>query len=239
MRRLFAWTTLSLFLSSCASYNQLSPEERAAIERDVVRGDQPRFLRVSFYLTPFFGDASKRFLTPLPPDEVHLLEHPNGEPVNPGPVEKMLPAGTPARILKVEFPTAWVIAERIVYTPRHHPWVFLEVDGEPKDKPFIVVLRPQLKSHQEFVSELERFVSTQDPKVLLEQFSEPVREAIKTKNALVDMPADALEMAWGYPERKNVTYDQSVREEKWLYPGQKRVAYLNDGRVVRVESGRK
>ncbi|EAU61668.1 conserved hypothetical protein, partial [Stigmatella aurantiaca DW4/3-1] len=59
------------------------------------------------YVTPFFGDASKRLLTPYPPEEVLVLDDLRGRPVTPGPIQATLPAGARAKILKVEFPTSW------------------------------------------------------------------------------------------------------------------------------------
>jgi hypothetical protein len=186
-------------------------------------------------VTPFFGDASKKLLTPVPPDEVRLVDHPSGEPVNPGPVQKILPAGTRVRVTKVEFPTSWVVTERVLYTPRWLPWIYLEVAGEPRTQPFILVLRSKIQSHDEFLAEVGRFLSDRDPQPVLESFSEPVREAIRKKTAVTDMPAEALEMAWGYPELKRI--DAPNRKEMWVYPGRRRIAYLVDGKLERTESG--
>ena len=43
--------------------------------------------------------------------------------------ERILPPGTAVRIREIEFPTGWIIARRVVMTPRYHPWVMLEVPG--------------------------------------------------------------------------------------------------------------
>jgi hypothetical protein len=188
-------------------------------------------LKLSYFVQPFFGDASKKLLSPVPPEEVRLLESTDGKPINPGPTEEILPAGTSIRIRKIEFPTAWVMAERVVYTPRTQPWVYVDVDGKPRTHPYILVLRPQIKSKQEFYAELERYVTAQDPSQVLAQWPEFVREAVRTKTAVEGMPAEALEMAWGYPEVRRMTYENSSQREEWIYAEGKRRAWVAEGRL--------
>jgi hypothetical protein len=223
---------------SCASYTAIPPQDRATLERDLTGRHSDKFLRLSFYVTPFFGDASKKLLTAAPPEEVRLLGQPSGEPINPGPIQKILPAGTRVRILKVEFPTSWVVTERVLYTPRTQPWVYLQTMEKTEELPLILVLRPQIRSNEEFLAELERSLSDTDPAPILSRWSGLVREAVRTKNAVLNMPADALEMAWGYPERKRISFADSVKNEQWVYPGQRRTAYLTDGRVAKLETGK-
>jgi len=237
-RTLFAAATTAacaLLWGACASHTQIPAEERAKLERELTGRDSGKFLKLSYYVTPFFGDGTKKLLTHVPPDEVRLLNHPDGTPVNPGPVEKILPAGRPVRVVKVEFPTSWVVTERIPYTPRTQPWVYLTVADEPQSHPFILVLRPGIKSHAEFVAELGRYLSDQDPARLIETWSDAVRTGIQNKSAVTDMPAEALEMAWGYPEIIRREHDGDKKNEIWVYPGRKRIAHLTDGRLVRTE----
>lgn len=228
-------------LTACASYTTLSPDEMSRIDRSVTQSQQGRFLKLSFYVTPFFGDGTKRLLTAVPPAEVRLLNDTSGNPINPGEVEKILPAGTKVRITKVEFPTALNVTGRLLYSPRTQPWVYLEAENHPKDTPLILVLRPQIKSQAEFDAELERSLVTSDPTEKLEQLPENVQIAIREKRAVLDMTADALERAWGYPERISVRYPEagtgSARTEVWTWPGGRRRAELADGQVVRVEGG--
>ncbi len=231
MRRAL-FLAIALLVSGCASHVLIPPEERATLERALVTQRPEQYLRLSYYVTPFFGDASKRLLTPVPPEEVRLLDNPSGEPINPGAIERVLPAGARARIQRVEFPTSWVIAERVIYTPRTQPWVYLEVEGYPKTTPLILVLRPQLRTQDEFITELERFLSPEDLAPRMSAWSESVREAVREKRAIVDMPAEALEMAWGYPEKKRLSFDGPTKREEWRYPGDKRVATLIDGRLM-------
>lgn len=223
---------VAMWFSSCASQVLIPPEQRAAVDREVV--GTRRYLRVSMFVTPFFGDAGRRLLTDVPPAEVRLLNHPNGSPVNPGEAERTLAAGTPVRVAKIEFPTAFSLAERVPYTPRTQPWVYVEVDGG-KHPPYVIVLRPQIKTQQELSAELERYLTPDELSSLLAQWSDTVREGVRLKKALVDMPIQALEMAWGYPERKKVRYDDQSKVEEWHYADNLRVAHVVEGKVVRLE----
>lgn len=239
MRRIFSASLLVAFAAwatACASHTQVPADDRAALERELSGRDSQKFLKLSYFVTPFFGDGSKRLLTHVPPDEVRLLNHPDGTPVNPGAVEKILPAGTPVKITKVEFPTSWIVTERVPYTPRTQPWVYLEAADQPRALPFVLVLRQGIDTREQFVTELSRWLSDTDPRAMIEGWTEPVREAVRTKTAVTDMPADALEMAWGYPERIKRELEGDKWKETWVYPGKKRVAYLLDGKVVRTES---
>jgi hypothetical protein len=228
---------LALWGSGCKSHTQLAPEDRSALEQTLTGVEADRFLRMSMNVTPFFGDASRRLLTPYPPDEVLLLNDTKGQTIPPGPIEATLPAGARARIRKVEFPTAWVVTERILYSPRTLPWVYVDVEGAPKGPPLVLVLADNLRTREEVLAEVGRYLTTQDPAPQLAAFPEPVREAIRQKKALTDMSSEALEYSWGYPEKIRRTLEGTVRNEEWIYPGGRRRAFLSDGRLVRVEEG--
>jgi hypothetical protein len=226
-----------LLAAGCKSHTQIAPDDRAMLEQTLAGPEANRFLRLSMYVTPFFGDASKRLLTPYPPEDVLLLNDTSGKTVNPGPIEATLPAGAKVHIRQVEFPTAWVVTERILYTPRTWPWVYVDVEGAPKGPPLVLVLRPDMKTREEFLAEVDRYLSTQDPAAQLGAFSEPVREAIRQKKTVPDMPSEALEMAWGYPEKILRTLEGTAHHEEWIYPGGRRHAFLTEGHLVRVEEG--
>ncbi len=166
---------------------------------------------------------------------MRLLEQPGGGAIEPGPVEATFPVGTPVRITKVEFPSSFAMAERVLKTPRTLAWVYVDVGGTPKDAPpYVLVLRPGIKDEDEFNGELDRLLSKQDPRPLLQTFPEPVQEAVKAKKALADMPAAALEMAWGYPEQKKIELDGPKRRETWIWADGAQVARLVDGRVTEL-----
>jgi hypothetical protein len=225
-----------LTLVGCASHTRLAPEERAALEKELSGG--PRYLKLSFNVTPFFGDAGHRLLTPAAPDEVRLLNDTGGKPINPGPVQAVLPAGRGARIVKVEFPTAWAVVERVLYSPRQQTWVYVDVEDAPEGPPLVLVLPLGVDTVDAVRTEVERYLVERDPAGQLAAFSEPVRSAIARKEARVGMAEEALEMAWGYPERRVRSFQEGVRTEEWVYPGGRRRAFLTEGRVTRLDGAR-
>lgn len=225
--------TLSALVSLCGCATaqiQLAPERAAALERELV--GQQRYLKVSMYVTPFFKDSTRKLLTPVPPDEVRLLDDTAGKPMSPGEIERVVPVGTPVRITRVEFPSATVMAQRLLYTPRTLLWVQVELPNA-RTLPFVLVLRPGLSSDEQVRVELARSLSAEDPSPKLEAFSDAVREGVRTKNAVIDMTSEALEMAWGWPESKRIELVGSSKRERWSWPG-KRSATLVDGRVTEL-----
>ena len=173
MKRLLALLVLPLLAlaTGCASQTLLSAEDRTKLQRDLTTGpSSERYLKASSYLTPFFGDASKRLLTPYPPDEVRLINDTQGNPINPGAVQALMPAGTKVRVLKVEFPTAMVMVERVLYSPRTLPWVYLDVEGAPPGPPVVLVLPPMSKTREDFLAELDRHLLDHDPAPRIAKF---------------------------------------------------------------------
>lgn len=234
MRRALGLALAAVAVSGCATAAiALPPEDATRLERELT-GEQ-RFLRVSMYSTPFFKDASKKLLTPVAPELVQLLDDTQGQSINPGEVEATWPAGTRVGILKVEYPSSWVMAERVLYTPRTLAWIYVDVAGAPRGAgPFVLVLRPGIKTSDEFRAELDRLLTRDDPAARLQAFSEGVREDIRTKTGAVDMPAEALEMAWGYPDARRVELDGTHKKETWTWAQGKRAAVLVDGVTTEV-----
>jgi hypothetical protein len=218
-------------LSACASAQiQITPERATALERELT--GQRRFLKVSMFVTPFFGDATHKLLTPVPPEEVRLLDDTAGKPISPGDVERVVPAGTPVRITKVEFPTTTMMAQRLLYTPRTLLWVHVELPNA-RTLPFVLVLRPGLNGDEQVRGELARALTMEDPTPVIEHFSDAVREGVRTKTAVVEMSAEALEMAWGWPESKRIELVGSSKKERWSWPN-RRAATVVDGRVTEL-----
>ncbi len=232
MKRPLTGSALVLVLTSCATAQVFLPAEQSAhIERRL--NGETRYLRTSMFVTPFFGDSTKKFVTAVDPKFVRVLNNPDGTSVNPGAIEKILPVATPVRIEHIEFPTTATMAERVLFTPRTLAWVYLSVTSN-KSAPHILVLRPGLKTEDELVSEVERYLTREDLTKRLEVFGDFAREGIKTKMAVIDMPAEALEMAWGPPERKSISLDTDKKREVWFWGDGQRRAVLLDGRVVEL-----
>jgi hypothetical protein len=224
--------SVCLLGTSCVTPSVAMPvEQRAGLERQLAGED--RFLKISMFATPLFGDTSKRLLTTVPPEEVRLIDSTDHKPMNPGNIESLFPAGTRVRLKKVEFPSPWTLTSRVLLTPRTETWLYVDIEGTAKNAPpYIWVVRSTVQDDREFLAHLERYFSVEDPRVLLASFGDTIREAITRKQAVLDMSTQALEMSWGYPETKTVTFVADKRQERWTWPGGKRSAILEEGRVT-------
>jgi hypothetical protein len=222
----------ALLAAGCAPRAVVPEGERQRASRELE--GQLRFTKVALFLGPLFGDAGKLFLSDQPGGELDLLETADGKPIAPPLPDRVLVPGTPLRIETVEFPTGWLIAKRVVMTPRYHPWVYLHLDGEPR--PVIVVLPQTVTSAEDVRTEIDRMLGTSDPGPQFHALPDAQRAAIGLKKPIDGMTAQALEMAWGYPERKVI--DRPAGTEEWTWPGEKRKASLRDGKLVRWQTPR-
>ncbi len=229
MRRALAFAALLLPLSACFPRAAIPDAERERLSREVA--GQQRYLRVAAYAGPLWGDSAKVFLSDQPPGEVDLVESAGHTPIPPPAAERVLLPGTPVRLRQVEFPTGWLIAQRVVMTPRYHPWAYLDVGGDAR--PHVIVLSQTAASSEEIRGELERLLTADDPSPFLSSLPPEQRDAILRKEPLEGMGARALEMAWGLPERKRI--DRPAGTEEWSWPGGKRRAFLRDERLERFE----
>lgn len=215
-----------LFGSACAPRVSVPEGERQRASKELE--GQRRYAKVALFLGPFFADDSRLFASDQPFSELDLLETPSGEVIAPPPAERVLSPGTPLRIQRVEFPTGWIIAERYVRTPRYHPWVYLALEGERR--PVMLVLPQTLANAEEVRAELERVVGAADRTPALRALPEHQRAAIARKELVEGMAPLAVEMAWGYPERKLI--DRPSGNEDWTWPTGKRKARFRDGKLA-------
>ena len=228
MRRALLSTLALSLLAACHTPATVPDSERARVDREVA--GQQRYLRVAMYAGPLWADTSKVFLTDQPGAELDMLETGGGAPIPPPPPERVLAPGTPVRVRKVEFPTTWGVAERVMMTPRFNPWVYLDGGGA---KPWVIVLPRDTTRFEDVRAELERVLTSDDPGSTFAALPQDQREAILRKEAIEGMGPRALEMAWGLPEKKRI--DRPAGTEEWAWPGGKRRAYLRDERVEKIE----
>jgi hypothetical protein len=220
----------AVLLATTACYPRASVPDSERQKSRELEG-QRRFAKVALYVGPFFGDGTRLLASDQPFDELDLLETGGGEPIAPQRAARVLAPGTPLRVEKVEFPTGWIIARRVVMTPRYHPWVFLSLEGEPR--PLVLVLPQTLASAEDVRVELGRYLGGPESAAAYQALPEPQRAAVQRKRLLEGMSAQAVEMAWGYPEKKVV--DRPARTEAWSWPGDRRKAFLQDDKLVRWE----
>jgi hypothetical protein len=216
-------------LASCAPRAVIPDAERERVHRELA-GEQ-RWLRAAAFAGPLWGDRTRVLLTDQPPSELQLVLSPSGDPIAPPPAERIVPPGTSVRIQDVEFPTGWIIARRVVMTPRYHPWAILEVAGDAR--PHVIVLSQTAASFDDVRAELDRILTKDDPSSSFSALPADQRAAIAKKELVEGMPLRAVEMAWGLPERRKI--DRPTAAEEWTWPGGKRRAFFQDDRLVRWE----
>ena len=231
MRR--ALVPLLLATSACFPRASVPDAERQRAQHELA--GQRRWLKVAVEIGPLYGDSSKLIVSDQPLSELDLVQTTDGQPIEPPRPERVLLPGTPVRVEKVEFATGWIIAQRVALTPRYHPWVYLTLAGELR--PLVLVLPQTLASAEEVRVELERTLGTADPRLAFEALPDEEREAIRRKSPLEGMTSLALEMAWGYPEKKVI--DRPAGTEEWTWPGGIRKASLRNGKLVRWEGARR
>lgn len=229
MRQALAVTATLAALAGCAPRAVIPDPERERVQRELA-GEQ-RWLRAAAYAAPFWGDRTKLLLSDQPLSELELVLSTGGDPIPPPPPERILAPGTAVRLAEVEFPTGWVIARRVIMSPRYHPWVLLEVPGETR--PHVVVLSQTAVTFEDVRAELDRILTKDDPSSLLAALPDGQRAAVLKKELAEGMGPRAVEMAWGLPERKKV--DRPAGDEEWAWPGGRRRAFFQDERLVRWE----
>jgi hypothetical protein len=217
-------------LAACAPRAVIPEAERDRVTRDL--DGQQRWLRVAAWAGPLWGDTGKVLLTEEPWESLDLVQTTGSKPIPPPPAERIVPPGTRVRIRQIEFPTGWLISKRVVMSPRYHPWVYVEMPGDPR--PHVVVLSQTAASFDEVRNELDRLLSTDDPSPTFSALAQEQKDAILKKQLVEGMPPRAVEMAWGLPERKKI--DRPAGSEEWIWPGGTRKAFLQDERLVRWES---
>jgi len=226
---LLAGLALAAVQSGCTPRAVLPDDERARVR--LALDGQSRYLRVAVSVHPFFGDTAKRLLLDAPPAEVDLLRGGQDEIIAPPPAERILAPGTPVRVLQVEFPTGFLIAGRVVMTPRWHPWAYLQVAGEAR--PCVLVLSQTAATSDDVLAEVDRVLSADDPGPALRALPTEQHDAVLKKELVEGMTVRAVEMSWGQPERRRI--DRPNGTEEWAWPGGKRRAFFQDEKVVRWE----
>lgn len=218
-----------LLACTTTAVSVIPDQDRVRITREL--DGTRRWLKVSVNVGPFFGDGGKLLISDQPFAELELIETPDGKTIAPPAPERILPPGTAVTVRTVELPTPWLAASRVLLTPRHLPWLWLELPGE--QRPLIAVLPASLSSFDDVKLELDRYLATYDTGPELQALPEGQRRAVQRKELMEGMGPGAVVMAWGYPERK--VLDRPAGKEQWTWPGGKRKAWFEDERLVRFE----
>ena len=217
-------------LAACSPRVVIPDEERLRVSEEL--DGRARFLRVAVYAAPFFGDTTRYLLTDQPVEEVKLLESGSGEKIPPPPAERILPPGTRVRIRTIEFPTAWIIAKRIIMTPRYHPWAILDVEGDTR--PAVIVLPQEAARLEDVKIELDRLLTPDDPTPEVGALPRDQQDAIRRKELVEGMTSRAVELSWGQPEKRRI--DRPATTEDWSWQGSRRAAHFKEDRLVSWET---
>lgn len=223
----------AIFSGACASHTVIPNEDRVRLERNLP--GKTFYLRHAMYVGPFWGEEDKRFLSDVVPGEIPWVVNPAGLPMDPGEPTAIVPAGTRARVAKLELPTGFTIATRNPFSPRYNPWLLVEVEGLPRNPVQVIVLRSDLRSGEELMAEIDRYLSQDDLEPMLAKLSTGLRKAVNEKRLVEGMTADLVAMAWGWPERRTITPAPEGRREEWVWPSEQRKALLVGGKLVSWE----
>jgi len=236
MRSIATGIILGAALTGCAGNSTLPESDRIALQSEL--GAHARYLKVAMWVAPLFQDPEGWLLSDQALDELDLIDDPTGKPVPPGASRGILPPGTRLRIDRLEFPTSFVIAQRPIYSPRFNPWIYLVPadDQGPASalaggRPFVLVLPQHLKSKDDVLAQLDRYLSRDDVAIALHALPPQFQEAIDQKTVLAGMGPKEIEMAWGYPERIHI--DEAHQTQKWTWPDSKQELWLNANALTR------
>ena len=220
MRLLLASLAVACFLA-CAPRAALTPPERGVVLRDS-RTERPRWLQVSARPYRLADGTGALALAPLAPPEWEIGDHP---PPAGQVLEGIIPAGTPARIVAIDFPVG-PFGQK---TNHRDTYVRVELD---KQTEVVLIINGALGSESSFWDEVELWLTPLSPASAEGGWNDAVRAAVKEKRSLSEMPAEALVAAWGYPRTRVVRFSANSRRETWTWPAGLRTAELQDGRLV-------
>ena len=210
-----------LAVLGCAPRAALTPPERGAVLRDA-RSEGPRWLQVSARPYRLAEGNWAPALAPLPPPEWQIRGHP---PPEGRVLEGIIPAGTPASIVRIDFPVG-KFGE-----PNHHrdTYVTVQLGNGPQA---LLVVDGALGTETAFWDELELWLTPLTPPSVEEGWNEAIRAAVNEKRTLSEMPPDAVVAAWGYPASRVVRFSPTGRRENWTWPGGLRTAEFQDDRLI-------
>jgi len=222
--------SVTLLLSTACATTAVPRRDRTHV--NLALTNQSRQLAQSMLVAPFFRDATRRLLLTQPPEEVELVVNPRGGRKSPGDLLEVLPAGTPVRILTVDYPTPWVALTRQLITPSERPWLEMAVDGRPVEPAYVVALRPDLKTADESFDEILKFLTPDDVAAEVAALDEAGREAVRTRELGPGLAMRTVELAWGRPNLRDVRGDGQDVVESWTWTSDAGVR-----RTVRFKGG--
>ncbi|MGO9830540.1 MAG: hypothetical protein ACLPJH_10400 [Myxococcaceae bacterium] len=214
--------SLAMFAAlGCAPRAALTPSERGAVLQDA-RTEGVRWLQVSARPYRLAEGNWPPALAPLPPPEWEIGGHP---PPAGQVLDGIVPAGTPASIVRIDFPVG-PFGQK---SQHRDTYVTVQLGN---GRQAVLVVDGALGSEGAFWDEVELWLTPLSPASAEEGWNEAVRAAVKEKRTLSEMPAEAVVAAWGYPRTRVVLFSANGRRESWTWPGGMRSAEFQDGHLV-------
>jgi hypothetical protein len=231
-----------LLLSGCAGNALLPESDRVSV--DDTLASHARYLKVSFYVTYFFHEDTAWLLSDRTPESSDFVSPMDQTRLMPDEPLGILPVGTLLRVEKIGWPTGLTMVGREPVSPRDCPWVYLRPvesgttaarlsDG----KPFILVLRGDLRTRDDALTEINRYLTTQNPTPELHNLSTAIVDAVEHKMLIAGMAPEQVQQAWGYPER--IRIDAPKRTQQWTWPTGKQQAWFQEELLVKWDDNGK
>jgi hypothetical protein len=226
---------LSVFLGAqlpaCATQTHLSAAIRSGLSQQHV-GSVVQ-LRASCFYGDLYDENDLWLLSPYTFASTSHIVDLKGLPLHPQKLRGLWPAGSRFVVERLEFPTRWAMARRMLVTPRFNPWVYLRrlpEPGEPVAKEggeplYVWVLPEALESSGAVESALAAALAPDGTVTQWLQTLQPTHKiAVQHKEILVGMPRAALLAAMGEPQRffadqqagRRVTVAWYADREAWL-----------------------
>jgi hypothetical protein len=234
---------LSTQVPACATQTHLSAESRSSLSQQHV--GRVVELRATCYYGDLYDENDLWLLSPYTFASTSHIVDLKGLPLHPQKVRGLWPAGSRFVIERLEFPTRWAMARRMLVTPRFNPWVYLRRLRGPLEPPakeggdplYIWVLPEALESSGAVESALSAALAPDGTVTQWLQTLQPTHQvAVQHKEILVGMPRAALLAAMGEPQRFFADQQAGRRVTVAWYAGQE--AWLLDDTVVEVRPSR-
>lgn len=160
----------------------------------------------SLYVTDFFGDQERLFVDARPFDIVDLYHHGGGKVPIGAPSGEIIPAGTPVKVVAVQYPVDPVKATfeepRSELAPTAHTWLVLErADPGARRTPLVMVLPRELSGIDGLNAEVvERLKSDQWVTQWLTERAPLMLSGIMRKEPAAGMTWAELQATLGLPK---------------------------------------
>ena len=231
---LFLTLFLALTTNGCLrDYTIVTESQNSEINRKYAQ--KPFYLTSSQYFGEFWGDKRYEYLTPYVPESLTYLSSITGKNIPPPPHKGIIPAGTPLRIERIEFPTAEVFNSRALVTPRYYPWVYCVVSMPERAVKGLIVIPAGIEEPLESIErKLLTIISEEDPRPKISALSEEEQEAIKTKIPYLGMSIEAAGFALGPAPEIEADYEGEKAEEIWKFYDGKTYSF-DKGKLIKIE----